>query len=1056
MADISSATAAGMRRGWGQDSQPPTSSYGQAGESQPSSTMPESPKQRKRSRKRDSEKKFECKHEGCGKSYSRAEHLYRHQLNHNPKQIYRCKFPNCTRAFVRQDLCIRHQERHNTHGSQLQKRDSFAAHSAKGVAATPTVASDTIVSDQAVATPVSTDSVTSPKRSNLHFSQSPASTANTTFASTQTYSTPSSTTSAPLEPNYPAPSTSRRKHPDPSGVYAVPPAKQQPVAIYEQSHRHPHNSYGTTSTYQGVSFSAPDVASGVSTTSSSIRHRHLSLPGPTSHHNAYLSPSNTINGSSSPNGYLPQRSIQVSPMSPHDYSNTHLGGPTTTTIANAISNGLGTIGPVSGATISDLDSITQYALPVFGGETLNRSPFAMTDDFTAWLFNEPNSSSVGYSSVPGMLSNPSDPFVTQLQNHYFPADPAFAGYYTNVIQQQQQQQQQQPQQQHPMSVTSILDTGPPQSIISEDKRNEILDLIQNHFNETDQVALKKRKESLVEGNMDGENHVLGLRMMQIYVSSYWYHCHDQLPILHRPTFSPSKTPNLLLLAVMALGASTLEKEHGQAAIEAAADFSNFVAWHLRWEIFRDPDFRPPAKLWVFQTLLLLETYEKMFSTRALHERAHIHHDTTLTLMRRGSSLIGRSALDSPPSPRDDGPNRPGSGSGANSTAETTPGEESWVRWIKAEATRRVAFAAFVLDTIHATMFGHSAKMVAHELRLPLPCDEALWSATNAAEVARVQSSLTSNGVKPTLFLDALKKTLNGQNVRTNSFGRTIIMAGLLSVSWHMNQRDLQVTSLGVSHTLGGRDKWRSALIRAFDNWRRDFDEALVTSTPANNTLHRNSYAFDGDVFFESRTVLHHLAHMASHVDIVDCQIFAGASRLLGRSITPRDYSSAREKMTDRWATKAPARDATFYALKFIRQVLIPNRNSSPRCSYSAYVNSTEYSARNDFLLNRPWVLYFAALVVWCYGYALEGPITPPVPELATSEEQREDMHTFLDEVGGVQSPVELEKIRGRNRCMGLLMVLRETFLNTRWELLNEAAILLGSCIDKLKGSANGS
>jgi hypothetical protein len=27
------------------------------------------------------DKKFECRHEGCGKSYSRAEHLYRHQLN---------------------------------------------------------------------------------------------------------------------------------------------------------------------------------------------------------------------------------------------------------------------------------------------------------------------------------------------------------------------------------------------------------------------------------------------------------------------------------------------------------------------------------------------------------------------------------------------------------------------------------------------------------------------------------------------------------------------------------------------------------------------------------------------------------------------------------------------------------------------------------------------------------------------------------------------------------------------------------------------------------------
>jgi hypothetical protein len=42
---------------------------------------PGSSKKRRRSRKAHSDKKFDCKHEGCGKSYSRAEHLYRHQLN---------------------------------------------------------------------------------------------------------------------------------------------------------------------------------------------------------------------------------------------------------------------------------------------------------------------------------------------------------------------------------------------------------------------------------------------------------------------------------------------------------------------------------------------------------------------------------------------------------------------------------------------------------------------------------------------------------------------------------------------------------------------------------------------------------------------------------------------------------------------------------------------------------------------------------------------------------------------------------------------------------------
>lgn len=41
-------------------------------------------KRRRRSRRAPSDRKFECTHEGCGKSYSRAEHLYRHQLNRRP------------------------------------------------------------------------------------------------------------------------------------------------------------------------------------------------------------------------------------------------------------------------------------------------------------------------------------------------------------------------------------------------------------------------------------------------------------------------------------------------------------------------------------------------------------------------------------------------------------------------------------------------------------------------------------------------------------------------------------------------------------------------------------------------------------------------------------------------------------------------------------------------------------------------------------------------------------------------------------------------------------
>jgi hypothetical protein len=94
-------------------------------------------------------------------------------------------------------------------------------------------------------------------------------------------------------------------------------------------------------------------------------------------------------------------------------------------------------------------------------------------------------------------------------------------------------------------------------------------------------------------------------------------------------------------------------------------------------------------------------------------------------------------------------------------------------------------------------------------------------------------------------------------------------------------------------------------------------------------------------------------------------------------------------------------------------------------------------------------MYFAALVVWTYGFALDGPLRPP-PVLVTPGDCRADMQTFLARVGAVREPNDLEGMEGRNRCLGLLMVLRDSFVRPRWELLGEAAALLDSCIAKLR------
>jgi hypothetical protein len=697
-------------------------------------------------------------------------------------------------------------------------------------------------------------------------------------------------------------------------------------------------------------------------------------------------------------------------------------------------NGVESTGPMDNRMQGVSDAIMEqnpaHAMPMFGGNGYSQSPFAMADDFAAWLFSDNQFNPGGASSMayPGG-GNPVAGASSQigLQAPYCNYDPSVAGYLNNPAPPA-----------HPMAVHSTLDTTLPESALSEEKRKDLLDLIHLRFNETDHGPVKKQKEDIMEGDKDDSRHVLSLHMMQTYISSYWVHFHPQLPILHKPTFNASTCPELLLLAIMCLGTSCLEKNYGQETTQACAQLANFLAWHLRWELFMDADFRPPAELWIFQGLLLLEVFEKRYSTRPLHERAHIHHATTLTLMRRGSSLIGRPAMYSPPSVKEGNSNGIG---GANAP------DEWWNHWITNEATRRAAFAAFVMDSIHATMFGHSAIMVTHEMRLPLPCDEALWSATSSSDVGRVEQSLNSNGVKPMSFLDGLNKTLNGQTVRTTSFGRTILMAGLLNVSWHMNQRDLQYSSLGVTRALVGRDTWRATLIRAFDFWKQDFDSSLnlPVDRPSSNP-YGNSHGMDDEDVFESQTVLHHLAHMAMHVDIIDCQIYAGALRLLGRSITPQDYSGVQRHMKEKWAPTARARDATFYALRILSNVLVAGDHSlNPKTPPSA---GSSYSAQDDSLLNRSWVLYFATLIVWSYGFALDGPVKEPY-QLLSYEDNFRDMVLYLKRVGGVGSPEDLSKTPNRNACVGLLIIMRDMFKKTEWELLQEASNLLTKCIGKL-------
>jgi hypothetical protein len=674
--------------------------------------------------------------------------------------------------------------------------------------------------------------------------------------------------------------------------------------------------------------------------------------------------------------------------------------------------------------------------------SLGISPSGRTDEFTSWLFDQN-----GGASHPSQgYSNMYQPNVFG-QIYYDELPSAMLDRFADVPDSD------------PLATTAFM-LSPKESGLSDWKRQHLLSMIQERFSSSGTAGLAT-KQQILSGNVDDPEHVLSTASLQFYLTSYWSRFHDQFPLLHKATFAPDQVHECLLLTVLVIGASLLDDtQHGTAFCNAAAQLASFIAWSLRWQILTDADSGPPAKLWVLQSLAILEFYEKMNATRALHERAHVHFAATLTLMRRGSALVGEHSI--PPS-RDES-------NFQEAEVDTFASDKWWNHWIAQEATRRAAFGAFFLDALHATMFGHAATMVIHEIQLPLPCDDTMWSASTASEVGRIEFSLYTNDIKPTMFLTGIKRTLSGQKVRTNPFGRIILMAGLLSIAWHMHQKELYRTTLE-EQNVAMPEGWKTQLMKALDWWKQDFDNSFNHMRKSGIDSGKSGFSQEGGLISQHlATGLYHLGHIAVQVDMPDLCILAGAKVLLGRVITKSDHERVYVKLK-KWATTASARHAVHYSIRYLKLTLFeadegatPSRRMSNQLWEARFRTGT--IAPPDSVLVRPWVMYFSALVLWTYGYLLDGKLRPFPEAIYTPrplsvgiaqqspqqvQEMEADAKSYLHSMGRFNHPNGLQNVpSGRNKVVGLIGVVIGALESSRWELMHEARLRLHNCLDQLR------
>ncbi|KAK9320853.1 fungal-specific transcription factor domain-containing protein [Lipomyces orientalis] len=501
-----------------------------------------------------------------------------------------------------------------------------------------------------------------------------------------------------------------------------------------------------------------------------------------------------------------------------------------------------------------------------------------------------------------------------------------------------------------------------------------------------------------------------LEKINQYIDLYWEKFHFQFPILHKRLLEIDTSPEPLAFSMILIGAS----------YNGARELAIEIAEPLRWIIFSSPGFHPPTKVWILQSLLLLEVFEKTMSSRKHHERAHIHHGATLQLIRRGRTLLDPSIVLS---------------------GEDDNDGSSWRRWVEAESIKRAVFMAFILDVSHVIIFGHSLLMYPYEMRLSLPCDDRIWD--SADDERRILMS------KPTVpFLVGLKRLLNQQSVEADGFGRHVLLCGLVSLSIQMSQQALQVSSIGWGSF---RDTWKSTLGRAYDFWKDDYERAGSVSRdretgviPVRDT---NRPMF---------LLLYRMAHVCMQVPRYDLHVFCGDKRVLGRSTLMQDYLASRRHMHD-WSRTKGAREAAFHSIKALFQVfMLGDGNTS---SYPA-----GYSIVDDVFIHRPTMIVHCMLVFWTYAYCVEGPESDILSNksnvsrasFAHWKDQEwaiaaESGRMFLERMNAVNTPEELEKTKNKHLMVGLLKWVILSLSGSKRELTGETCNLLDNCVQMSLG-----
>lgn len=525
-----------------------------------------------------------------------------------------------------------------------------------------------------------------------------------------------------------------------------------------------------------------------------------------------------------------------------------------------------------------------------------------------------------------------------------------------------------------------------------------------------------------------DHPLLSLQSVQTWLDLFFTQFNTTYPLIHMPTFNASTTEPLLLLSILLLGATYLDKAAHQLAV--------CIHDVIRPSIFAHAGFSARPELWTLQTILLVECFGKSRAGQKQHDMSHLFHGLLINLIRRSDCQ----SVTKTPGPQD-----------GVSLAE------AWKLWAVAEQKKRLALLCFMWDTQHAVLFCQSLCMSAFELRCSLPCAQAVWEAPDAELWARAWPSPTrqapspsSDPVAPSMFLPTLKFYLSAQSSgasihNLDALGQVLVLHGLMSIAWDMQRRDQ--TSLGVVSTTGPAS-WKDLLSKAYDRWKTDFDSYCRDAALASSDS-GDASASEWSAFAAAYRAVYHAAQALLNMDFLDVQIYAGARHILGRPVQQQDYVRS-SRVVKRWASNSRERAATaaWHGAGMLRDLMTSKGNSDSSVSSKPIMDSPYLTS----LFHVPWCLYLATLSCWAFHHAKstrkgriedERDFDDDDDSDGSDEivwDSKKEMDDLVAAMAGSMRDVLASQ--GRRRTNGLVWVVADALSKVRWGIVHAGVVVL--------------